>query len=219
MSDISEGLSPAATGRRERNRRRTLRAIERAAIGIACEYGYASVTVAEICARADVARSTFFNYVASVDAAVFGPGLRMIPEEQAMAILDADPGNIPRALNVVSLASVGSDTVDPLVMAGRRRLVREQPETLGRWEETFSTLRHQLVDLTARWLLAHPERRVLGEGRVVREALLLANASGAVATVLMDQWADAEDAGTFAAGTADFDRGLADLKRVLAAHG
>ncbi len=187
-------------------------------MGIACERGHGAVTVAEVCERADVSRSTFFNYFSSLDAAIFGPRLRLTDQAAAWAVLDAGAANIPRAVNAVSLLALGDDRVDPEVVAGRRRLIAEQPETIGRWEETFSTLRHQLVELTARWLSAHPERRALGDDALVREALLLVGASGAVASALMDQWADVDATSDLAATSADFDRGMADLVRVLAAH-
>ncbi|MBS1904964.1 MAG: TetR family transcriptional regulator [Actinobacteria bacterium] len=205
-------------GLRERKRRETRVAIERAAVGLACERGCAEVTVADVCARADVSRSTFFNYMPSLDAAIFGRPLVLEDEEAALAVLDEHGANIPRALNLVSVAASDDDVVDSEVMSGRRRLIAEQPDTIGRWEETFSPLRHQLVGLTARWLHAHPERRVLGEDELVREALLLVNASGAVATVLMDRWADGPQGGEVVATAEDFDRGFADLKRVIAAH-
>lgn len=221
MSHPSQQESAAATGRRERKRRQTHQAIERAAVALACEVGYANVTVAEICERADVSRSTFFNYMPSLDAAIFGPPLRLIPDEAAWAMLDAGADHVPRALNMISLASVaasvGDDMVDTEVMAGRRRLVHEQPDTIPRWEETFSTLRFQLVVLVGRWLAAHPERRALEKGALARETLLLVNASGAVATALMDEWADADPGA--AAGPEAFDRVYADLRRVIAAHG
>ena len=148
---------------------------------------------------------------------VDGRPLVLGDEPAALAVLDEHSANIPRGLNLVSVAASDDTVVDPEVMAGRRRLIAEQPETVGRGEETFSPLRHQLVGLTARWLQAHPARRVLGEDELVRESLLLVNASGAVATVLMDQWADSP-VGEVVATAEDFDRGFADLKRVIAAH-
>lgn len=205
-------------GLRERKRRETRVAIERAAIGLACARGYPEVTVAEVCALADVSRSTFFNYMPSLDAAIFGRPLVLADEQAALAVLEEHSANIPRGLNLLSVAASDDAVMDPEVMAGRRRLITEQPATIGRWEETFSPLRHQLVALTATWLGRHPERRVLAEDALVREALLLVNASGAVATVLLDQWADSTGPGDLVATVEDFDRGFADLKRVIAAH-
>lgn len=218
MSDTTGDRKGEITGRRERKRRRTQRAIERAAVAIALEEGYAGTAVAAVCERADVARSTFFNYMPSLDAAIFGPALHLIPQDDAVAILDADAANLPRALNLVSLACVGDSGVDPVVMAGRRRLVQEQPDTLVKWEETFIPLRHELVALMVGWLAAHPEHRVLPTDQLVREALLLVNTSGCVAAVLMDQWADVPDGQDLAAGTSDFDRAFDDLRRVIAAQ-
>lgn len=194
-------------------------AIERAAVRLACERGYDHVTVAEVCEVADVSRSTFFNYMATLEAAVFGHPLTMIDDARAWAILEADPHNLGRAIHRVALESVGDDEVDPVVMAGRRQLMQEQPETAVIWEATFTRLRHQELELAARWLAAHPELRRLPDAPLMREAMLHVTVSGAVSAVLMEEWSNVpilpDEAQMLKAMGADYDRAMADLKAIL----
>ena len=65
---------PSAEGLRERKRRETRAAIERAAISLVDELGYDNVTVAMISERAVVSQGTFFNYFPTKDAAIVGLG-------------------------------------------------------------------------------------------------------------------------------------------------
>ena len=74
-------------GLRERKRRATRDAIERAAIALVSERGYDNVTVAQICELSSVSQGTFFNYFRTKDAAIVGIG---------EYDLDADSGGIVR---------------------------------------------------------------------------------------------------------------------------
>ncbi len=59
------GEVPAERSRRERRKREVRERIVAAAIASFDEKGFSHTTVAEICARADVAHKTFFNYFAT----------------------------------------------------------------------------------------------------------------------------------------------------------
>ncbi len=67
-------VGAGAEGLRERKRRETRAAIERAAISLVDELGYDNVTVAMISDRAVVSQGTFFNYFPTKDAAIVGLG-------------------------------------------------------------------------------------------------------------------------------------------------
>lgn len=78
-------VEAGAEGLRERKRRETRAAIERAAISLVDELGYDNVTVAMISERAVVSQGTFFNYFPTKDAAIVGLGLADLDAEAVHA--------------------------------------------------------------------------------------------------------------------------------------
>ncbi len=66
------GVTPTPDlGRRERNKRRTRRALVDAALKLFDEHGYEQTTVADIASAADVSTRTFFSYFRSKDDVLF----------------------------------------------------------------------------------------------------------------------------------------------------
>ncbi|MEV6239166.1 TetR family transcriptional regulator [Lentzea sp. NPDC051838] len=79
---------------RDRKKRHTRAALERATVRLAAERGYDHVTVEEIAAEADVSVRTFFNYFASKDEALIGADPEAGPR-MAERILAAGDGVSP----------------------------------------------------------------------------------------------------------------------------
>lgn len=90
MGDVfmSAGQDGKSGGLRERKRRQTRESIERAAIVLVGERGYAEVTVDAICEHAGISQGTFFNYFPTKDAAIVGMGSYDLDDEAVFAALD-----------------------------------------------------------------------------------------------------------------------------------
>lgn len=206
---------PAARpeGLRERKRRATENAIELAAVELALEKGFAQVTVAEICERAKVSRSTFFNYMPNRDAAIMGRPISLVPRELAFELLDGSESNVPLGLLRITVASIGHNGVNAPVAAGRRRLAIEQPDAARLQHATLGDLRTELLALTVEWLSARPEQRALPNIAVQREALLLVGIAGTAAEVLIEEWASAD--GELQISEQGFHTAIAELGAVL----
>jgi AcrR family transcriptional regulator len=212
---MSKQQPPAARpeGLRERKRRATENAIELAAVELALENGFAQVTVAEICERAKISRSTFFNYMPNRDAAIMGRPIELVPRELAFALLDGSEDNVPLGLLRITVASIGHGGVNAPVAAGRRRLAIEQPDAARLQHATLGDLRTALLALTIEWLSVRPERRALPDIAVQREALLLVGIAGTAAEVLIEEWASAE--GELQISEQSFHTAIAELGAVL----
>ena len=175
-------------GRRARKKRATMNAIELTAVRLALEKGHAHVTVAEICEAVDISRSTFFNYVPTREAAIFGRPLHMIPFDDAMAVLTADgDDSLLRRLFVIAERSVGSSTVHAEVNASRYRIALEQPETLPMVLAQFAGLSNDLLALVYLWLEGDASRRTLPGATTIREAsIIVALVGNALQTLLLE---------------------------------
>lgn len=81
------------SGLRELKKLQTWRSIRAAALRLISERGYEAVSVDDIAAAAQVSRSTFFNYFATKEAAVFDPDPRDAEEWQKL--MRARPADEP----------------------------------------------------------------------------------------------------------------------------
>lgn len=168
-----------AEGLRARKKRATENAIEWTAVSLALAKGHASVTVPEICEGADISRSTFFNYMPSREAAIFGKPLKMIPFEDAWALVEEHAEtSVLRAIYHVALRSVGEATVNAEVAAGRSRLGLEQPDTAAMLLAPYVSLSTDLTGLLYVWLEADHSRRRLHDIPVLNEAIVIVSVIG-----------------------------------------
>lgn len=184
-------------GLRERKKRQTENAIEIAAVRIALRDGFAQVTVREICALAEISRATFFNYMPTREAAIFGKPIELIEAESAERTLAAaSTTDAVSAVYVLLLASVGHTRMNPAVARGRARLAMEQPGALELIKNQYARISTQLTVYLSSWLSVHPEYRRLPEASVLEEASLAVGvgmtAMGAVFAVQEDGPGDIE---------------------------
>lgn len=204
-------------GLRERKKRQTENAIEIAAVRIALRDGFAQVTVREICALAEISRATFFNYMPTREAAIFGKPIELIEAESAERTLAAaSTTDAVSAVYVLLLASVGHTRMNPAVARGRARLAMEQPGALELIKNQYARISTQLTVYLSGWLSVHPEYRRLPEASVLEEASL---AVGVGMTAMGAVFAVQEDApGDIELSTAVF-RAQLDAIECLAAPG
>lgn len=160
-------------GLRERKKRQTENAIELAAVRLARELGHKKVTVAAVCEMADISRSTFFNYMPSREAAIFGKPLSLVGPVEASNIMHDRPAD-PIALRTfrVVLASLDHTRVNPEVAEGRQQLLVEQPETRSMILTPFSSLVSDLSGFLTQWLTDHPSGRTQPHYSLQREAIV-----------------------------------------------
>lgn len=202
-------------GLRERKKRQTENAIEIAAVRIALRDGFAQVTVREICALAEISRATFFNYMPTREAAIFGKPIELIEAESAERTLAAaSTTDAVSAVYVLLLASVGHTRMNPAVARGRARLAMEQPGALELIKNQYARISTQLTVYLSGWLSVHPEYRRLPEASVLEEASL---AVGVGLTAMGAVFAVQEDApGDIELSTAVFRAQLDAIERLAA---
>jgi AcrR family transcriptional regulator len=119
-----------AEGLRERKKRATQDAIERAAVELALAHGYENVTVEMICDVATISQRTFFNYAGSKERAVLG-AMVPLPDRQLRASFVSGLGgggvlDDLVATLAVSFAGLGETQGD--LLQKRRQVLQANPE-------------------------------------------------------------------------------------------
>jgi AcrR family transcriptional regulator len=131
--------SAAHSGRRDRKKRATRRALRDAALELVASRGFAHVTVEDIAQAADVATRTFFNYFPSKESAVIGADPERI-EQLGTNLLARPAEETPlEALGAVLIdyAANLDEDLDDLGGEGKKAwfqrfcIVRADPELLG----------------------------------------------------------------------------------------
>lgn len=150
--------------------RASRRAMERAAVDIAYEEGVRAVTVDRICEQAMVSRSTFFNYFASLEEAIFGSPLDYDPDLTGR-ILGEHSDDLVLGASLVVMESVRGQTEDTVTQR-RLALFLREPGTTSAVSWASHESREGLVRVIEKWLEAHPEDAKLAEADRAAEARL-----------------------------------------------
>lgn len=146
------------------------RAMESAAVSLAYDEGIRAVTVERVCAAAIVSRSTFFNYFASLEEAIFGAALEYDPQ-LTEDILSRHPHDLVVAASVIVMASVRGQADDIVTQKRLALFVRESGVTSAvSWASDVS--RERLVSVIREWLDAHPDLARLDDADHATEARL-----------------------------------------------
>jgi len=121
------GVPLPGTVLRERRRRRMEATIERTALELFAERGFAAVTVNDIAAAVDISRRTFFRYFASKESVLFGDPQR---EEQALVdAFDARPEpDAVEALHAALVELAREHDADVTVTELRLRVLESAPD-------------------------------------------------------------------------------------------
>ncbi len=179
--------TPAREGLRARKKRATENAIETASVELALELGFENVTIEAICDRADVSRSTLFNYFPSRDAAIVGRPIPVLEGAEAEAVLAQVPDDLTLGLFRLIFASIGHAQVNGDVARMRGQLVVEQAAARRVGTITLIETGERLALTAAAWLRARPELARL-DGQPEREASLAVNAVYGALTVMAGGW-------------------------------
>jgi len=147
MSDVEPGL-------RERKRRATRLAIERAAVRIALDQGLAAVTVDEISRRADISPRTFFNYFPSKEQAISGDDPSLPDDATLEAFVAGGPsGDVLSDVGSLLVHSTDELIADRELLPERQRLFRDQPHLLGQRMASMKEFQAELAAVVHRRLV------------------------------------------------------------------
>ncbi|MFT4044348.1 MAG: TetR family transcriptional regulator, partial [Gordonia sp. (in: high G+C Gram-positive bacteria)] len=117
IDEVAANTRPAGAGLRERARVQRRRAMVEAALALFADRGYQKVTVADICADAQVSPRTFFRYFATKDDLLAEPAKEMY-DELVRAIADA-----PDELDAPQTMGFALTELGEYVLENRARLV------------------------------------------------------------------------------------------------
>lgn len=202
-------------GLRERKRRQTHERLEHAAVTLAVEEGVSAVTVDRVCERVMVSRSTFFNYFASLEHAIFGSPFTFDPA-RAEHVLSAHPDDLVLAALELIVESVQGG--EPSLVGPQRVALFLREAGVGRPViHAHAESRKRLARVLARWLDAHPDQARLPGVPSEREADMSVRLALAVGNALLRD--ASEYRGDFPLDLGDYATERARLATILGATG
>lgn len=149
---------PAEPGLRERKKRATRLALQRAALELVSEHGREAVTVEQIAAAADVSTRTFFNYFATKDDALAATDPELL-DEVCAAVTARPPDESPlRALREVSLDRGRQIAADTGFWKLRGEVIRAHPDLAARLVGASVAADHRVARALADRMGVDPRR-------------------------------------------------------------
>ncbi|WP_258374309.1 TetR/AcrR family transcriptional regulator [Curtobacterium sp. MCBD17_032] len=146
-------MTVAEPGLRERKRRATRLAIQRAALRIAIEHGLAAVTVDEVSRRADVSPRTFFNYFPSKEQAILGDD-PTLPQGEAVEVFVAGgpSGDLLSDLGALLVHAARELVEERGLIDERQQVLRANPELFSRRMASMQEFQGELQTVVERRL-------------------------------------------------------------------
>jgi AcrR family transcriptional regulator len=170
-----------------------------AAIDLFLELGYENVTVAQIAARAGLARRTFSRYFTDKRDVLFA-GSERLPELLAEALRRTDPELTPFEALLAALGDVGAilgAQVAPQAIE-RREVIARSPELQERGRTKFAAVAHALAT------------ELIRRGSEPASAMMLADVGVAIFRTGFDRWVGNPDKSDLAPCLRDAAAELAD---------
>lgn len=198
-SGVASGSIPDTTdvaepGLRERKRRATRQAIQRALLTQALERGYDNVTVEEISRLAGVSPRTFFNYFGSKDEALIGD-VPTFPDAETVErfVARGSDSDIFDDL-VILLSHVFVDDVDDLeIHRLRRRVLRSAPLMAGQSLASMRSFEEQLLHVMIDRLRVADPALAENDSVLTRTAWLYVAMAFAVIRHAWRTWVDSDE--------------------------
>lgn len=130
---------------RERKKRATRDALQRAALALVGSAGVEAVTVEDIAAAADVSPRTFFNYFPTKEDAIIGWDPSILAETVDRLRRRPTEEPAPKALRTALLEVLASLEADHRHLLDCLRVIRSDPQLLAHYTSRWSDTERQLV--------------------------------------------------------------------------
>ena len=136
-------------GRRERKKRATRGALQRAALRLALEHGIDHVTIESICREADVSPRTFFNHFSTKDDVMAGDGPQLPSPDDLAGLAAGKSGDLWGDIRTLLRAGARRISERRDELRQRRTLLDRHPELLARHLTRFAAFEQDLVKAVA----------------------------------------------------------------------
>ncbi|MDQ4502505.1 TetR/AcrR family transcriptional regulator [Sinomonas sp. ASV322] len=170
MSTNATPLEGKTTSLRERKKLQTRQSIHEAARDLVMERGFANITIADVCARAEISERTFFNYFPSKAAAALGLPPVAITEEYEQRFLASTNPLIDDLCKLVADTAGARGDVMSL-----KKLMAHEPDLLREVHQWATALREQVIGLAEQ--RTEPRRARLAVTLVYAALVLQADSS------------------------------------------